>query len=276
MPLEKMFHGPPQHLEIGSLNFVGLSAPTTGRRRFTQQRPVLLSQLASAINLFQHNGKFSRSCTGMNNNSSIERQRVLNGYAGLGGNRKLWGGVQVTAVESDPKIAEVYQRLFPGDEIVIGDAHQYLLDHYSEFEFIWLSPPCQSHSKMNKATRHKSRRYPDPRLYEEIIFLQHFVAKPWVVENVAPYYQPLVPPSRRVGRHLFWSNFKIEAEEVPAPSNFINLCNLAGKKALMEWLGLYYEESIYHNGSHCPAQILRNCVHPLIGQQVLASARRWR
>lgn len=62
----------------------------------------------------------------------------LNLYAGLGGNRKkLPDDVQVTAVEMDGRIAAVYKRLYPQDTVIIGDAHQYLLDHYEEFDFIW-------------------------------------------------------------------------------------------------------------------------------------------
>ena len=37
---------------------------------------------------------------------------VLNLYAGVGGNRKLWTGCNVTAVELNPKIANVYKRLY--------------------------------------------------------------------------------------------------------------------------------------------------------------------
>ena len=93
--------------------------------------------------------------------------KVLNLYAGLGGNRKLWEGVEVTAVELEPKIAAVYKRLYPDDTVVVADAHQYLLDHHDAFDFIWSSPPCQTHSKMAKATRHKHlRRYPDMSLYQ--------------------------------------------------------------------------------------------------------------
>jgi DNA (cytosine-5)-methyltransferase 1 len=63
--------------------------------------------------------------------------KILNLYAGIGGNRKLWEGHEITAVEINPKIAEVYKTLFPEDEVVVGDAHQYLLDHFREFDFIW-------------------------------------------------------------------------------------------------------------------------------------------
>lgn len=197
--------------------------------------------------------------------------KILNLYAGLGGNRKFWKGHQVTAVESHENIAAVYQRLNPQDSVVIGDAHQYLLDHHDEFDFVWSSPPCQSHSKMNKATRHKTRRYPDMALYQEIIFLSHFFKGKWVVENVNPYYEPLIP-AKKMGRHLIWSNFDFKDFDIARPPDFINMANLAGKKALMEWLGIFYEENIYYGDNHCPAQILRNCVHPKIGEHILNAA----
>lgn len=96
---------------------------------------------------------------------------ILNLYSGLGGNRKLWpSSHNVTAVELSGEIASVYAENFPLDTVIVGDAHEYLQAHYKEFDFIWSSPPCQSHSKMVKATRHDVARFPDLRLYEEIIF----------------------------------------------------------------------------------------------------------
>lgn len=173
----------------------------------------------------------------------------------------------MTAVESSEKIAAIYQRQHPEDIMIIGDAHKYLIENYSNFEFIWSSPPCQTHSKMNKATRHKTRRYPDMQLYEEIIFLQHFFKGVWVVENVVPYYEPLIK-AKKIGRHLFWSNFTFEAEDIARPKGFINKTDVAGSLILMEWLDIYYKGNIYYGGNHCPAQILRNCVHPKLGKQI--------
>ena len=125
--------------------------------------------------------------------------KILNLYAGIGGNRKLWGDKhEITAVELNPKIAFVYSSLFPKDKVVVGDAHQYLLDHYKEFDFIWSSPPCQSHSQTNNFLKGQGiYRFPDMKLYEEIIFLKHFFKGKWVVENVKPYYKPLIEPQRR-------------------------------------------------------------------------------
>jgi len=197
--------------------------------------------------------------------------KVLNLYAGIGGNRKLWDGVDVVAVESAERIAAIYQRQHPDDEVVIGDAHQYLLDHSTEFDFIWSSPPCQSHSRMVKAGRNRTPRYPDMQLYEEVIFLQHFAPGVWIVENVQPYYDPLIPATR-VGRHLFWANFPIHAHDVPSPPGFINP-TLGTVEALQDWLGIHYDERPTYDGNHCAAQPLRNCVHPALGLQVLDSAR---
>lgn len=74
--------------------------------------------------------------------------KVLNLYACLGGNRLLWKDCEVTAVELDPELARLYQERFPDDKVIVTDAHQYLLDHYKEFDFIWSSPPCPTHSKV--------------------------------------------------------------------------------------------------------------------------------
>jgi DNA (cytosine-5)-methyltransferase 1 len=136
--------------------------------------------------------------------------KVLNLYAGIGGNRALWKDCEVTAVELNPKWAAMYQEKFPNDEVIIADAHEYLLKHHKEFDFIWSSPPCQSHSRTNYFTQHirKEQVYPSMKLYEEIIFLQHFSECKWVVENVIPYYTELIP-AQKIGRHLFWSNFVI-------------------------------------------------------------------
>ena len=119
--------------------------------------------------------------------------KILNLYAGIGGNRKLWGdGHEITAIENNESIAKIYSDFFPDDKMIITDAHQYLLEHFKEYGFIWGSPPCQKNSRMMKATRHNIVSYPDLRMYEEIILLTHFFKGKWVIENVKPYYKPLI------------------------------------------------------------------------------------
>ena len=136
--------------------------------------------------------------------------KILNLYACLGGNRYKWGEEhEITAVELDPELARMYQERFPNDTVIVADAHQYLLDHYKEFDFIWSSPPCPTHSMINLSqyTRDSyTAKYPDMNLYQEIIFLKTFFKGKYVVENVIPYYEPLIPAQKR-GRHLYWTNF---------------------------------------------------------------------
>jgi DNA (cytosine-5)-methyltransferase 1 len=145
--------------------------------------------------------------------------KILNLYACLGGNRYLWNEVkddiEVTAVELDEELAKLYQERFPNDKVIIADAHQYLLDHYKEYDFIWSSPPCPTHSRARGWNTKVKTKYPDMKLYEEIILLEtvakgknpRFKGK-YVVENVIPYYQPLLPAQTR-SRHLYWTNFKL-------------------------------------------------------------------
>ena len=145
---------------------------------------------------------------------------ALNLYAGIGGNRKLWPeNVKVTAVEYDKEIASVYKDNFPNDTIIVGDAHQYLLDNYMNFDFIWSSPPCPSHSEIRRCGTYRGQQpaiYPEMGLYQEIILLQAYAKKHtrWVVENVDPYYEPLIAPTRKLHRHFYWSNFRIGNFEV--------------------------------------------------------------
>jgi len=148
--------------------------------------------------------------------------KVLNLYACLGGNRYKWDEVaieagieiQVTAVELDPEAAKLYQERFPNDIVIVADAHQYLLEYYKEFDFIWSSPPCPSHSRVRISQKNRDSFipiYPDLKLYEEILFLQHYFEGKFIVENVIPYYEPLIPAQKK-GRHLYWANFILPSD----------------------------------------------------------------
>jgi len=190
--------------------------------------------------------------------------KVLNLYACLGGNRLLWDNCEVTAVELDPELARLYQERFPKDTVIVADAHQYLLDHYNEFDFIWSSPPCPSHSRARFWNTKAERIYPDFKLYEEIVFLQtHFKGK-WVVENVIPYYDPLIPATK-IGRHLFWSNFTI----INVEHETIKM-DKASPGELIEYHKL---ENFSYNGEQPKQKILRNLVHYEVGKHIFDIAR---
>lgn len=162
--------------------------------------------------------------------------KILNLYACLGGNRYKWGGdIQVTAIELDPELARLYKERFPDDDVIVTDAHEYLLKNYKEFDFIWSSPPCPSHSRARywSSSNYETATepiYPEMTLYQEIIFLEHYFKGKYCVENVIPYYEPLITAQKR-GRHLYWTNFILPADigerkiQIGAGENEVNrLC----------------------------------------------------
>ena len=55
-------------------------------------------------------------------------KKVLNLFAGIGGNRKHWKDVEVTAIEYNEEIANVYKQLHPNDNVIVADAHEYWLN----------------------------------------------------------------------------------------------------------------------------------------------------
>lgn len=194
--------------------------------------------------------------------------KILNLYAGIGGNRKLWSDEhEVTAVEYDEDILNVYHEHFLSDTVIIDDAHEHLRNNFNKYDFIWSSPPCQSHSsfRQNICVRYRGTEpvYPDMRLYQEILFLQANFKGRWVVENVKPYYKPLIEPTAVLQRHYFWSNFpikekkfeqdKIRSAQIPQLQKLHGF-DLSGYKLKNK------------------RQILRNCVYPPLGKHVLDQA----
>ena len=195
--------------------------------------------------------------------------RVLNLYAGIGGNRKLWENVEVTAVESDPEIAEIYQHYFPDDEVIVGDAHQYLLENYRDYDFIWSSPPCPTHSEIRVYGAKRGQyppMYPDFKLWQEITFLKHYSYDThWVVENVKIYYDPIVQPTFKLDRHWFWASFVVP--HIKYSKKEIGHVDLNGGKSLF---GFDLKQFKIKNRKD---QILRNMVRPEVGLHILEVAR---
>lgn len=191
--------------------------------------------------------------------------KILNLYAGIGGNRKLWGDDHdITAVELNPKIAECYQKLFPNDTVIVDDAHEYLRQHFRDFDFIWASPPYPTHSVLQMTRYYDEKlKYPDMTLYQEIIWLKTFFKGKWVIENVKPYYEPLISPTFKVDRHYFW------ASEFVMSLNF-DYCftDIRDKcKEMAKFYGVDIE-LLKDFSSYEKRQILRNCVKPEIGKYI--------
>ncbi len=201
--------------------------------------------------------------------------RILNLYAGIGGNRQLWGDeYDITAVELDVNIAKVYSNLYPNDKLIVGDAHEYLIKNYMNFDFIWSSPPCPTHSRL--CFSKKTKEYIDMKLYQEIVLLKSWFKGKYVVENIIPYYEPLISPNVILGRHPFWTNFKIQEKE------FTNIdISRSSPDELFKEKGIDVSifdiikdvaESRLKNNRFDRRQIVRNMVNPEIGLHILNCA----
>jgi len=199
--------------------------------------------------------------------------KVLNLYAGIGGNRKLWEDVEVTAVEWDEEKAEVYRDHFPEDTVIEADAHEYLKNNYEDFDFIWSSPPCPTHSKTNimsvladnrrSGNDKRQFEYPDMQLYQEIILLQNFADCDYAVENVVSYYEPLIEP-QKIQRHYFWCSSHVPAKEFEKDD--------ISRGSVSKW-----EEQIGLSVQDLPVEkrkkTIRNCVKPELGNHVFEAIR---
>jgi len=200
--------------------------------------------------------------------------KILNGYCGIGGNRKLWtpngNDHEITAIEKNQDIAGIYQDFFPNDNVIVTDAHQYLLEHYKEFDFIFMSPPCPTHSDIRRCGVHGNQckaLYPDMKLYQEIILLNNFMPKGkfFAVENVKPYYDYLIEPNIILSRHPFWNNFNINHKDFHDKRKHKDI------KSSSTIYGFNIEKYKI-SGDYDKRKILRNLVNPELGLHILNQA----
>jgi DNA (cytosine-5)-methyltransferase 1 len=195
--------------------------------------------------------------------------KILNLYACLGGNRYKWGNEhEITAVEWDEELARLYQERFPKDKVIVADAHQYLLENFRNFDFIWTSPPCPSHSRAAFGSRKSIKAshkpiYPDMKLYQEIVFLKHYFDGKYVVENVIPYYDPLIPAIKR-GRHLYWTNFNLPNVLSTRKSISMEDINEVG-----QWCIFHEYDFRKYKGKQTVQKIARNLVDYEAGKTIL-------
>jgi DNA (cytosine-5)-methyltransferase 1 len=204
--------------------------------------------------------------------------KILNLYAGIGGNRKLWPDqeIEVTAIEIDPKIARIYSKLYPNDKIIVGDAHEYLLKNFKNFDFIWSSPPCPTHSRMNNTLHHQGIiRYPDMKLWQEIIFLQSWFKGKWVVENVISYYKPLIKPFES-DRHYFWSDSYITKKKNRTDGDYLNAfgSNRFTTDEHIKFLEKHHNINLeeFDISKTLKVKMLSNCVKPSTGLHIFKCA----
>ncbi|MHA1887546.1 MAG: DNA cytosine methyltransferase [Promethearchaeota archaeon] len=161
--------------------------------------------------------------------------KILDLYAGLGGTAK---GIQKAlaefaidyeyfAVDNNHNICIAHKQNNPSSQIICDNALNWL-KYINKFDFIWASPPCQSHSKLQYI--HKNRLI-DWSLWHIIDVLRRKNI-PYVVENVLVYYNEPFEHTLMVGRHCFWSNIKlVPFEYKKCPKKLLKMTN----KELIEY-----------------------------------------
>lgn len=104
--------------------------------------------------------------------------RLLDLYCGVGGATRGWqrAGFHVTGVDLEP------QPDYCGDEFHQGDALEYLIRHWRDFDAVHASPPCQASSALTKGTN-QGRQY--PQLIPATRLALRMTGLPAVIENVA-------------------------------------------------------------------------------------------
>jgi len=151
--------------------------------------------------------------------------------------------------------------------VIVADAHQYLLDHFKEFDFIWSSPPCPSHSKARFwGFRDSKPIYPDMKLYEEIIFLKYYFDGKYCVENVNPYYKPMFNPQVR-DRHTYWTNFIL-----PNKLSMRNDTALVQASRMQDLCDFHDYNFNQYKGSQRVLKMARNLVDYEAGKTILETA----
>lgn len=198
-----------------------------------------------------------------------DKLKILNGYACLGGNCLLWDDdvFEITAIEKDEHLAEMYQQRFPKHNVIVGDANEYLLNNFQDYWFIWLSPPRPDNSKARHARRKTTTpKFPDLTLYKHVIFLKNWFDGFFCVENVEPYYDLLIPAKKR-GRHLFWTNFLLPnvLSERESPQ-------MAGKNELDEFCKFHKIDRAFldsYKGKQRKDKLIRNMVDYEVGKTIL-------
>ena len=210
--------------------------------------------------------------------------RILNMYAGIGGNARLWRKVAkenglniiIDHVEINPDLCKELERLFPYDNVFNTDAHKFLEflareNDLNKYDIIWSSPPCQTHSRMNRINSKKYHKssYIDPSLYQQIILLKYNFNGIYFVENVKPYYG-IIFDGVEIGRHVIWSN--IDVNDIGFRYNK-KLFDLSIEDLQKEY-DIKLSKNIYleYPKGHDPKQVYRNAVHPKLGELIFKRA----
>ena len=123
---------------------------------------------------------------------------------------------------------------------------------------------------MEKNRENTKPYYSDMKLYEEILFLDNFFDGKYCVENVIPYYEPLIAAKKR-GRHLYWTNFNLPTvlSERDKISGLITKDDYEAIKKLCEF---HDYDFFKYKGEQRRSKMARNLVDYEAGKTIFATA----
>ena len=105
-------------------------------------------------------------------------------------------------------------------------------------------------------------------LDQEIIFLDTFFKGKYCIENVKPYYEPLIPAKQR-DRHLYWTNFNIPNVLSNRKAPNMNM-NTKSKGLIEKFLDFHDIKDLVVNykGKQSKGKIARNLVDYEAGKTI--------
>jgi DNA (cytosine-5)-methyltransferase 1 len=116
------------------------------------------------------------------------------------------------------------------------------------------------------------------KLYEEIIFLQTFFKGKYCIENVIPYYEPLIPAQKR-GRHLYWTNFVLpkvlsnrNSPNMECQELGLNKNKKIGKTSFIQFCEFHDYDFTKYKGSQDKEKMARNLVDYEAGRTIFETA----
>ena len=101
------------------------------------------------------------------------------------------------------------------------------------------------------------------KLYQEIIFLENYFKGKYVVENVVPFYTPLINAKKR-GRHLYWCNFNLPNDLKERKGGIME-----GKDEVTKWCKFHDYDFTKYKGKQRRDKISRNLVDYEVGKKIL-------
>ena len=94
------------------------------------------------------------------------------------------------------------------------------------------------------------------------MFLENYYGGKYCVENVIPYYEPLIP-AKKIGRHLYWTNFRLPNDLGERKHSIME-----SKDETKKWCEFHNYDFTKYKGTQPVQKIARNLVDYEAGKTI--------